>query len=189
MKNNRADMLNKKAADPKNKPDKIIESLKIKTIDIIADIGAGGGFYSLRFAEIVGKQGKVYAIDSNQEFLMIINDHSKKNGLNNIVAVPAVDIKSVLKSAELDLVFVRNTYHHLENHINYFTDIKKYLKPNGRIAIVDYKPAGSIFSFHRFFNHQVKPKIILSEMQQAGFKVIESFNFLKEQSFTIFGLK
>ena len=189
MKNSRAEMLNKKASDPKAKPDRIIESLKIKTNDIIADIGAGGGYYALRFAEIVGKQGKVYAIDSNPDMLVIINDESKKAEFNNIITVPAADMKSVLKLAELDLIFVRNTYHHLENRINYFTDLKSYLKPNGKVAIIEYKPAGSIFSFHRFCGHQVKPNIIISEMQQAEYKVIESFDFLREQSFTIFGLK
>ena len=179
-------MLNKKASEPKAKPDKIIESLKIKTNDIIADIGAGGGYYALRFAEIVGKQGKVYAIDSNSDMLVTINDESKKAGFDNIITVNADKMKSVLTQSELDFIFVRNTYHHLENRINYFADLKKYLKPNGRIAIIEYKPAGSIFSFHRFCGHQVKPNIIISELQQAGYKVIESFNFLKEQSFTIF---
>jgi ubiquinone/menaquinone biosynthesis C-methylase UbiE len=186
MKNSRAEMLNKKASDPKAKPDRIIESLKIKTNDIIADIGAGGGYYALRFAEIVGKQGKVYAIDSNPDMLKIINDESKRAKLNNIITMNANEMKSVLLQSELDLIFVRNTYHHLENRINYFADLKNYLKPNSRIAVIEYKPAGSIFSFHRLHGHQVKPKIIISEMQQAGYKVLESFDFLKEQSFTIF---
>jgi SAM-dependent methyltransferase len=119
----------------------------------------------------------------------MINKQSKENDIDNIIVVPAVNMKSVLKSAELDLIFVRNTYHHLESRVNYFSDIKPLLKPNGRIAIIEYKNAGSIFSFHRFCGHQVKPNIIISEMHQAGYTVIESFNFLREQSFTIFCLK
>ena len=186
MKNERAEMLNKKASNPKAKPDMILRELKVKTNDIIADIGAGGGFYTLKFAEMVGKQGKVYTIDNNPDMLTTINDASKKVGLNNIITVNAQELKSVLKPGELDLIFVRNTYHHLENRIEYFKEIKRHLKPNGRIAIVEYKPAGSIFSFHRLHGHQVKPKIIMNEMLEAGYKVIESFDFLKEQSFTIF---
>lgn len=189
MKNNRADMLNKKASNPKAKPEQVIESLKLQPNQIIADIGAGGGYFTIRFAKIVGNQGKVYAIDSNPEFLSMINKQSKENGLNNIITVPAADMISVLKPAELDLIFVRNTYHHLESRVNYFSDIKPLLKPNGRIAIIEYKKAGSIFSYHRLFGHFVKPDIINNEMQQAGYKVAESFNFLSEQSFTIFSLK
>jgi arsenite methyltransferase len=187
--NNRADMLNRKASNPKAKPEQVIESLKLHPNQIIADIGAGGGYYALRFAKIVGNQGKVYAIDSNPEFLLMINEQSKENGLNNITTVPAADVKSVLKPAELDIIFVRNTYHHLESRVNYFSEIKPFLKPSGRIAIIEYKKAGSIFSFHRIFGHFVKPDIINNEMQQAGYEVAELLNFLKEQSFTIFNPK
>ena len=66
---NKAKMFNKKASDPKNKPDQIIETLGLQPGQTIADIGAGGGYFSLRFADAVGRKGVVYAIDTNPEFL------------------------------------------------------------------------------------------------------------------------
>ncbi|MCD6391349.1 MAG: methyltransferase type 11, partial [Dehalococcoidia bacterium] len=63
-----AKMFNKKASDPRNKPDQIIEAIALKPGQSIADIGSGGGHFSLRFAEMIGKEGRVYTIDTKPEF-------------------------------------------------------------------------------------------------------------------------
>ena len=61
-------MFNRKASDPKNKPDEILEALELQQGQRVADIGAGGGYFSLRFAEAVGKDGRVFAVDTNPKF-------------------------------------------------------------------------------------------------------------------------
>lgn len=83
----KAKVFNKKASDPRNKPDQIIEAIGLNYGQTIADIGAGGGYFSLRFAEIVGENGKVYAVDTNHEFLDFINNSAQKKGLNNLVTL------------------------------------------------------------------------------------------------------
>ncbi|RLE07622.1 hypothetical protein DRJ00_07785, partial [Candidatus Aerophobetes bacterium] len=82
MKNLQAKMFNKKASNPKNKPDQILEAIALKPGQSIADIGAGGGYFSLRFAEMVGKKGKVYALDTNPGFLEFIKNSAKEKKLN-----------------------------------------------------------------------------------------------------------
>ncbi len=64
-------MFNRAASNPKNKPDEILKVLNLGQGQVVADIGAGGGYFSLRFAEIVGKKGRVFAVDTNQKFLVI----------------------------------------------------------------------------------------------------------------------
>jgi len=85
MKNFQAKMFNKKASNPKNKPDQIIEAITLKPGQSIADIGAGGGYFSLRFAKIVGQEGKVYAVDASPDFLEFIKKSAKDEGLNNVI--------------------------------------------------------------------------------------------------------
>lgn len=76
----KAKMFNKKASDPRNKPDQVIEAIGLNKGQSIADIGAGGGYFSLRFAELVGVNGKVYAADINQEFLDFIKNSDGRSG-------------------------------------------------------------------------------------------------------------
>ena len=83
----KAKRLNRKASDPKNMPDKVIEAIDLKHGMSIADIGAGGGYYCLRFADIVGKKGKVYAVDKNKRYLDSIRYFANGRGLNNIVTI------------------------------------------------------------------------------------------------------
>jgi precorrin-6B methylase 2 len=68
VRNLKAEMFNRKASDPKNKPDKILEALTLQQGQKVADIGAGGGYFSIRFAEAVGRDGRVFAVDTNPKF-------------------------------------------------------------------------------------------------------------------------
>lgn len=184
MKNFKAEMFNKKAADPKNKPDKIIEVIGLKQGQSIADIGAGGGYFSLRFAEIVGDKGKVYAIDTNPEFLQFIKSNAKEKSLNNVVTILTKD-KLDLPENNLDFIFMRNVTHHIPNRIEYFKNLKRFLKSNGKIVIIEYKK-GKIFTFRGLFGHDVPKETIIQEMKEAGYLLEEEFDFLPEQHFTIF---
>jgi precorrin-6B methylase 2 len=80
-------MLNRKAADPKNKPDLILETLALQEGQKVADIGAGGGYFAQRFAEAVGKAGRVYAVDTDLEKLEFIKQSAHEKGLGNLEVV------------------------------------------------------------------------------------------------------
>ncbi|ODS38935.1 hypothetical protein BEH94_06230 [Candidatus Altiarchaeales archaeon WOR_SM1_SCG] len=183
----KAKLFNKKASDPKNKPQDVLDSLRIEKGSIIADIGAGGGYFTLRFADAVGEKGKVYAIDTDHEFLEFIRKSAEEKVLDNVETVIAAGDNLNLPEGTLDLIFVRNVYHHLQNRVEYFRKLKILLKPEGRVAVIEYKPGG-FFSFHAIFGHYVKREVIAEEMGKAGYRVDEKFDFLPEQSFTIFAL-
>jgi len=184
MRNLKAQMLNTKSSGPRNKPDEILEVMGLKSGQNIADIGAGGGYFSLRFAEIVGEAGKVYAADTNLDFLQFIKDSAKEKGLNNIITLLVKD-KLNLPEHSIDFIFMRNVTHHLSNRVEYFKNLRKYLKPEGRIVIIDYKK-GKIFSFHGLFGHYVSKEKLIQEMKEAGYSLVQEFDFLLEQHFTIY---
>ena len=185
MGNLRAKMFNRRAASPKSKPDQILKVLGLEVGQKIADIGAGGGYFALWFGRIVGKSGLIYAVDINPEFLNFIQDESVKNGLDNIKTVLSDNIFGLLPKRGLDLIFIRNVYHHIPTRIDYFKKIAEVLKKDGRVVILDYNSNGT-FSFHKLFGHYVPKEKIIQDMQQAGYELKKSYDFLQEQSFLIF---
>jgi arsenite methyltransferase len=188
MRNVKAEMFNRKASDPKNKPDEILEALALQQGQKVADIGAGGGYFSLRFAEAVKRDGGVFAVDTDPKFLENIKDNAKKKELDNVETILATEDNPTLPEQSIDLVFMRNVCHHLSNRVEYFKKLKGALKPDGRIAIIEYKADGGRFSFHRKFGHYVPKETIIAEMKEAGYRLEKDLGFLPEQSFTIFSL-
>jgi arsenite methyltransferase len=182
----RAELFNKRAASPKSKPDEILKALDLKPGQKVADIGSGGGYFSLRFAEAVRGEGEVFAVDTNADYLNHLGANASKKGLNNIKLVNISEGRFDFPDNYFDLIFLRNVYHHLENRVEYMKGYKTKLKPEGRIAIIEYKPGGSIFSFRRLFGHNVPKEKIMAELEQAGYHEIEEHGFLPEQSFMIF---
>ena len=187
MGNSKAKMFNKKASNPKNKPDEIIKNLKIHPGQNIADIGSGGGYFSFRFAELVGKDGIVYSIDTNKDLLEFISNNIKQQ--SNIKIILATEDNIPLTDAKIDLIFMRNVYHHIKNRIEYVKKLKNILKSDGKIAIIEYKKRGRLFFSHRPSDHFIVPEHIIKEMETAGYQVKEQYFFLPEQSFIIFSLK
>jgi len=184
MRTLKAKMFNKKASGSKNKPDQIIKAIGLRHGQSIADIGAGGGYFTLRFAEIVGNEGKVYAIDTNPAFLQFIEKSANEKGLNNVVTILTKDGLDLPESS-LDFVFMRNVTHHIPNRVQYFKNLRRFLKPDGRVIIIEYKK-GKLFTFRRLFGHYIPKEIIIQEMKEAGYKLEKEFDFLPEQHFTIY---
>jgi arsenite methyltransferase len=187
IRNPKAEMFNRKASDPKNKPDEVMKALGLHQRQKVADVGSGGGYFTLRFAEIVGAEGRVFAVDTNPKFLEFIQDSAKEKGLTNVETVLTEEDKPVLPENSVDLVFMRNVCHHIRNRVEYFRRLKNTLKIGGRLAIIEYR-SGRGFSFHRFFGHYVAKETIVEEMKEAGYKLEREVDFLPEQSFTLFSI-
>jgi len=184
VRNFKAKIFNKKASAPRNKPNQIIETIGLKSGQVIADIGSGGGYFALRFAEVVGEEGKVYAVDTDEKLLEFVKNSAKQKGMNNIITVLAKD-KLELPKESLDFVFMRNVTHHISNRVSYFKNLKKFLKPYGKVVIIEYKK-GKLFTFRGIFRHYVSKETIVQEMKEAGYVLEKEFDFLPEQHFTIY---
>jgi arsenite methyltransferase len=185
--NTKAEMFNRKASSSKSKPAEVLKALELRNGQTVADIGSGGGYFALRFAEIVGSEGHVFAVDIDQDFLEFIKNSAKEKSLGNVETVVAAKDAAVLPEKGLDLIFIRNVCHHLPDRPEYFRKLKAALKPEGRVAIVEYRGGG--FSFHMLFGHYVPKETIIKEMEQAGYQLEKDLDFLPEQSFTVFHVK
>lgn len=179
----KANMFNKTASDPDSKPEKIISDLNIKPGHTVADLGAGGGYFTFKFVKKVGKEGRIYAVDVNKDFLQFLRDRIRKEGQKNITTVLAKKNDTLLPKKSIDLVFVRNVFHHLPDQENYFKKLQGVLKPGGRIAIVEHNDVGIFMKIH---GHHTQPKIIKTKMGKAGYRVIKEYTYLPKQSFIIF---
>jgi arsenite methyltransferase len=186
MSQKKAKMFNKRAAQPKYKADQIIQTLSLKPGQMIADIGSGGGYYTLRFAQEVGKTGKVYAVDTNKEFLEFIRKQATEQGVSNITTLLSSSEHPELPKHTLDYIFLRNVTHHLSNRVDYFQRLKETFKPNGKLVIIEYDGRGGFFRFQKRHRHFIPQDVLLEEMKQAGYVLQKSYDFLSEQSFMIF---
>lgn len=182
---NRAEMFNYRARHPKFKADEIIRKLALRKRAVVADIGSGGGYFAIRFAETVGLDGKIYAIDTNPKFLSHIAKVAGENKLTNIETISIKRNGLNLPEQSCDLIFLRNVFHHLDDPVAYFKTLKRFLKPGGKVAVIDYKKPKS-FSFISLLGHYVEEGLILETMKKAGYEPVECYDFLPEQSFNIF---
>ena len=142
----------------------------------------------MKFAELVGPKGNVYAVDTNPEFLFFVKNNARENKLGNVATVLSKGESLNLPEKSIDLIYFRNVIHHIQDRENYFKNLKKFLKPSGKIAIIEYKKPG-FFSSRKIFGHYLPKETIVLELEKAGYLLEKEFNFLPEQHFTVYSDK
>ena len=172
------------ARDEWQMPARVIDALQLKPGQLVADIGAGTGYFTVRLAKSPAAPS-VYAIDIEPSMVEYVKQRAAREGLNNVVAVQASAERTNLPEP-VDLVLVVDTYHHIPDRVAYFTALRARMKPGARLAIVDFRkdsPEGPPVEF-RF-----TPDQISAELARAGFSLQTSHDFLPRQNFLIYGLK
>ena len=119
-------------------PERVIEVLDIELGDRVADLGAGGGYFTFRLADAVGPAGRVYAVDVDPDMVKYLGDRAVKDEYPQVIATLASTDDPNLPERGVDLVFSSNTYHHIGNRVAYFSRLRRSLRPGGRVAIVEY---------------------------------------------------
>jgi len=174
--------------DPKRaewqKPEKVVARLGLKPGDTVADLGAGSGSFTLRFAKAVGPQGRVYAVDILPEMLDYIRQRAQDNDVKNIQLVQALPHDPKLPPRSVDMIFICDTLHHISERATYFPLLVKALRPGGRLVNVDfYKkplPLGPPLDM------KIDKQEMIEEAKAVGFHVAQDFDFLPYQYFLIF---
>jgi arsenite methyltransferase len=174
---------NSGAARESSQGARVIESLAIAPGSSLADLGAGGGHFTMLLARATGPGGRVYAIDINPEFLDFIRERASGEGISNVECVRGTFTDSGLPAGSADLVFARCVFHDIQDRAAYFTRLRTVLKPGGRVAIIDYLPGGIL---ERIYGHFISEKEILDTMGAAGYHAVKRFTFIEGQSFNIF---
>jgi len=149
----------------------------------IADVGAGTGFFAEMFAERVGPQGRVYAVEIIPEFLEHIRTRAASQGLDNLVTVLCTEDSVELPPRSIDLAFICDTYHHFEYPKSTLATLHEALAPGGEVIVVDFKRIPGV-SREWVVNHvRGGQDEVIEEMASAGFEVVsrgDDLDFLNE---------
>jgi predicted methyltransferase len=164
--------------DEWQQPERVVADLALAPGAKVADLGAGGGYFTFRLARAVGPEGRVYAVDIDAGMNEHVARQAQKEGLTNVRTVLAASDDAKLPEP-VDLLFTSNTYHHLEERVAYFRGVReRQLTPDGRVAIVEFRPGKT--------SHATARKAIEQEMDAAGFRLVKSFDYLERQHFLVF---
>lgn len=174
-----ADRFEDPARDSWQLPDSVVSTLALRDDLIVADIGSATGYFPVRFARAC-PNGRVVGADVEPEMVWYLNERSRHEQLPNLVSVLAAPDDPHLP-VKVDLVFLCNTYHHIDDRVDYFTRLKEQIEPGGRVAVVDYRP-----SSHRGPPHKLASEAVESELVAAGYELVERHDFLPDQYFLVF---
>ena len=164
----------------------LVQELKLKPGQVVADIGAGSGVITMMMAQVVGPTGKVFAVDIQQEMLDLLGDKLKNRDIQNIELVLGTEKSPKLEPASLDLAIMVDVYHEFEYPYEMMLELSKALKPGGRILFVEYRredPEVPIKLIHKMTEAQVKKEI---NQPEFGLKWKETIGTLPRQHIVVF---
>jgi cyclopropane fatty-acyl-phospholipid synthase-like methyltransferase len=171
--------------DPKRdawqKPHEVIRALALKPDAVVADIGSGTGYFSMRFAHMLPK-GRVYGVDTEPDMVKYLAERAKREGLGNVTALAAAPGDPRLPE-KVDLVILVDVYHHVEDRARYFSKLRDSLKTGGRVAVIDFRmesPEGPPKAA------RIAPGQVVAEMKRAGYALDRAHDFLPNQYFLVF---
>lgn len=160
-------------------PDRVLAALRLEQGARVADIGAGAGYFSFRLLPFVGRQGRVYAVDTDPDMWLLMTEKVAREGWGNIVAVRARPDDPALPET-VDAALLVNAFHHLPAPDLYLVALARYLRPRGKVAVIEALPRWFLFG------HATEPDRIRSSFVAAGYVAIEEHDFLPRQSFLVF---
>ena len=171
--------------DPKRdawqKPHEVIQALALKPDAVIADIGAGTGYFTVRFAHMVPR-GRVYAVDTEPDMVKHLAERARQGGLKNVTAVAGAPDNPRLPE-KADVIVLVDVYHHVEDRERYFRRLQDSLRPGGRVAIIDFhldSPVGPPRAA------RMPPDQVKAEMKRSGYALAQEHDFLPNQYFLLF---
>ena len=162
-----------------------MDAMGIADASVVADIGAGSGWFTIRLARRVGPQGLVYAEDVQPEMISAITRRVQREGLTNVRPVRGQNSDPRLPPGSLDAVLIVDAYHEVEDRVSMLANLARALKPHGRIGVVDFKLDGT--GPGPSPEERVSPDSVVKDAAQAQLRLIRQEPFLQYQYFLIFG--
>jgi len=144
----------------------------------IADIGAGSGWFAVRAARRVGPSGTVYAVDINLEAIRYIDRRMRSESLPNIKTILSKSDDPMLPKEAVDAVLLLKTYHEVADPIALLEHLRPALRPGARVGIIDRNGNGT--------NHGVGRKIVVEEAARAGYRLVQTYEFVKDDGMDYF---
>ena len=170
--------------DEYQKPQEVMKALDLKKGEVIADVGAGSGYFAFRLAQHVEEGGRIYAVDVNPDTIRHMNRRIRDMGAKNLVTILADPDDPLLPFNSVDRFFLCNTWHHIERQTEYLALMKRMLKPAGQVVMIDFHkkplPAGPPVGM------KIAREDLICQMEDNGFRLMREHNFLPFQYFLVF---
>jgi predicted methyltransferase len=166
------------------RPDRIMDALGVADASVVADVGAGSGWFTIRLARRVGPQGVVYAQDVQPEMLNAIGRRVRREGLANVRPVLGRGSDPRLPAGALDAVLIVDAYHEIDDRVTLLANLARALKPQGRIGVVDFKLEGGGPGPDE--RERVSSEVVVRDADEAGLRLVRTETFLPYQYFLIF---
>ncbi len=179
-----AGWLDRPEREKEEAPQKVIDVLKLHDGDVVADVGAGSGYFSFRLAKAVGAKGKVLAVDIQPEMLALIKERAKAKKLDNIELILGKERDPQLPANGVDLILMVDVYHEFEFPYEMTEAMVRSLKPGGRLVFVEYRkedPQVWIKLVHKMSEAQVR-----KEMAVHDLRWVKTFEDLPQQHIIVF---
>jgi ubiquinone/menaquinone biosynthesis C-methylase UbiE len=165
------------------KPDEVVAAMKIGKGDTVADIGAATGYFTRRFARAVAPEGTATGYDIQPWMVEYMKKDARKLKLPNYRSGLIDPLKPVLPEGHFSVIFMCNTYHHIEKRVEYLAGIKSAIRKNGRFVLIDHHVhAKNGPPVHL----RLSRELVISEFDQAGFRLSKSLDFLQDQYYLEF---
>jgi ubiquinone/menaquinone biosynthesis C-methylase UbiE len=179
-----APWLDRREREQEEDPDLAMRLIRVQRGSLVADLGAGSGYFTIRLARAVGRDGKVYAVDIQPGMLELLQRAVDRARLANVVPVLGTQDDPRLPDESLDLVLMVDVYHELSSPQATLAHIKRALKPGGRLVLLEYRaedPDVPILPEHKMTKAQVK-----LEVEHEGFRQQRVYDDLPRQHLIIF---
>lgn len=167
-------------------PDQVMDELGIAEASVVADIGAGSGWFTIRLARRVGPNGTVYAQDVQPEMLAAISRRVNAEGLRNVKPILGKGSEPGLRTGSMHAVLMVDAYHEIVDRVTMLRNLAKSVRPDGRIGVIDFKLEGG--GPGPDMDERVSPEIVVSDAKKAGLRLLSEETFLPYQYFLIFAL-
>src|SRR5215831_754339 len=165
------------------RPDQVVEQMKLKPADVVADVGAGTGYFSFRISRVV-KQGKVFAVDIQPEMLSVIEKRKEQLKVDNVVALRGSETDANLPENSVDVALLVDVYHEFSIPREMMLSVVKALKPGGRLVQIEYRGEDSNVPIKRL--HKMTVAQARKEMAAVGLVWKETKGFLPQQHFIVY---
>ncbi len=158
--------------------EQLVAWLELGPGSVVADIGAGDGALAMNLAEHVGAEGRVYATELSRSRLQEMRDAVARAGQDNVTVIEGAVARTNLPAACCDAVYSRNVYHHLTEPDAINADIRRALRPGGRLLVIDFEPGGFMDRIsppetaERHGGHGTPTETVVNEVTAAGFRVL-----------------
>jgi predicted methyltransferase len=164
----------------------ITDALGLRPGMDVADVGAGTGLFAMRFAPLVGPEGRVYAVDISEPFVEGIQQRAQQAGFDNLVPIVNRQRDVALPAGSVDLVFTADTYHHFEFPAAMLASIHRALRPSGLLALIDFRRIPGVSSQWILGHVRAGRDEVIGEVLEAGFELIDEPIKLQDNYFLRF---